>query len=60
MTAEAKTIYEVILETGPLDTVRLRSEARMSTASAKSRFARALAELQVRVRSSIRCYNTHV
>jgi hypothetical protein len=53
MTAEAKAIYEAILENGPLDTVRLRREARMSaggslaSASAKSRFGRALVELQV-------------
>jgi len=47
MTAEAKAIYEVILQNGPLDTVRLRREARMSAESAKSRFDRALVELQV-------------
>jgi hypothetical protein len=47
MTAEAKAIYEAILENGPLDTVRLRREARMSAQSAKSRFDRALVELQV-------------
>jgi hypothetical protein len=47
MTAEAKAIYEAILENGPLDTVRLRREARMSANSAKSRFDRALVELQV-------------
>ncbi len=47
MTAEARAIYEAILEHGPLDTVRLRREARMSAASAKSRFDRALVELQV-------------
>ena len=47
MTAEAKGIYEAILENGPLDTVRLRREARMSAESAKSRFDRALVELQV-------------
>jgi hypothetical protein len=47
MTAEAKQIYEAILEHGPLDTVRLRREARMSANSAKSRFDRALVELQV-------------
>ena len=35
MTAEAKAIYEAILENGPLDTVRLRREARMSAESAK-------------------------
>ena len=47
LTAEAKVIYEAILENGPLDTVRLRREARMSAESAKSRFDRALVELQV-------------
>jgi len=47
MTAEAKAIYEALLEHGPLDTIRLRREARMSAQSAKSRFERALAELQV-------------
>jgi hypothetical protein len=47
MTAEVKAIYEAILEHGPLDTVRLRREARMSAESAKSRFDRALVELQV-------------
>jgi len=47
MTAEAKAIYEAIMENGPLDTVRLRREARMSAESAKSRFDRALVELQV-------------
>jgi hypothetical protein len=47
MTAEAKAIYEAPLENGPLDTVRLRREARMSAESAKSRFDRALVELQV-------------
>ena len=47
LTAEAKAIYEAILEHGPLNTVRLRREARMSAESAKSRFDRALIELQV-------------
>jgi len=47
MTAEAKAIYEALLEHGPLDTIRLRREARMSAQSAKSRFERALVELQV-------------
>jgi len=47
MTAEARAVYEAILENGPLDTVRLRREARMSAQSAKSRFDRALVELQV-------------
>jgi hypothetical protein len=47
LTAEAKQIYEALLEQGPLDTVRLRREARMSAESSKSRFERALVELQV-------------
>jgi hypothetical protein len=47
MTAEAKRIYEALLEHGPLDTIRLRREARLSASSAKSLFERALVELQV-------------
>ncbi|MCP4544183.1 MAG: hypothetical protein GY832_44290 [Chloroflexi bacterium] len=47
MTAEAKSIYEALPKHGPLDTIRLRREARMSAESAKSRFDRALIELQV-------------
>ncbi|MDY6878054.1 MAG: hypothetical protein SWK90_17870 [Chloroflexota bacterium] len=47
ITAEARAIYEALLEHGPLDTVRLRREARMSAESAKSRFERALVELQI-------------
>jgi hypothetical protein len=47
MTAEAKAIYEAILENGPLDTIRLRRESRLSAESAQSRFNRALVELQV-------------
>lgn len=47
ITAEAKNVYEALLEHGPLDTVRLRQAARMSAESAKARFERALVELQV-------------
>jgi hypothetical protein len=47
MTAEAKAIYEALLEHGPLDPIRLRRAARMSAESAKARFERALVELQV-------------
>jgi hypothetical protein len=47
LTAEAKRIYEALLEHGPLDTIRLRREAHMTAKSAKSRFERALVELQV-------------
>ena len=47
LTAEARAIYEAILEHGPLDTIQLRRKARMSAESAKSRFERGLVELQV-------------
>ncbi|MBN1874405.1 MAG: hypothetical protein JXA33_09250 [Anaerolineae bacterium] len=47
LTAEAKDVYEALLEYGPLDTIRLRRESRMSAESAKSRFDRTLVELQV-------------
>jgi hypothetical protein len=47
MTAEAKRVYEALLEHGPLDTVRLRREAHLAAEAAKSRFERALVELQV-------------
>ncbi len=47
LSAEAKAVYEALLENGPLDTVRLRREARLSAQSAKVRFDRALVELQV-------------
>ena len=47
MSAEAKRIYEALLDRGPLDTIQLRRESRMSAESAKSRFGRAMVELQV-------------
>ncbi len=47
MTAEAKWIYEALLEHGPLDSIQLRQEAGLSSSGAKSRFDRALVELQV-------------
>jgi len=47
LTAEAKAVYEALLKHGPLDTVRLRRESRLSAKSAKSRFERALVELQM-------------
>jgi hypothetical protein len=46
LSAEAKSVYEALLENGPLDAVRLRQEARLAAAQAKSRFDRALVELQ--------------
>jgi hypothetical protein len=46
MTAEAKWIYEALLEHGPLDTIQLRQKAGLSSSGAKSRFDRGLVELQ--------------
>jgi len=46
LSAEAKAVYEALLEQGPLDTVRLRQEARLAGTQAKARFERALRELQ--------------
>jgi hypothetical protein len=47
LSSEAKQIYEALLSHGPLDTIRLRRESWMSAESSKSRFERALVELQV-------------
>ena len=47
MTAEVKQVYEALLKHGPLDTVRLRRESHMSAESVKSRFERALVDLEV-------------
>ena len=46
MTAEAKQVYEALLEKGPLDTVALRREARMTSRDSDARFGRALTALQ--------------
>jgi hypothetical protein len=46
MTAEAKWIYEALLEHGSLDTIQLRRKAGLSSGKAKSRFDRGLVELQ--------------
>jgi hypothetical protein len=46
LSAEAKAVYEALLDKGPLDAVRLRQESRLSAVQAKSRFDRALVELQ--------------
>ena len=46
MSAEAKWVYEALLEHGPLDTIQLRQEAHLASGNAKSRFNRALVELQ--------------
>ncbi len=46
MTAEAKQVYETLLEKGKLDTLSLRREARLSGKESNTRFERALGELQ--------------
>jgi hypothetical protein len=46
MTQEAKAVYEAILDHGPLDTLALRRQARLSSRENDSRFDRALTSLQ--------------
>jgi len=46
MTLEAKLVYEAILDKGPLDTISLRREARLSSPDSESRFNKALSDLQ--------------
>jgi DNA glycosylase AlkZ-like len=46
LTLEAKTLYETLLDKGPLDTVALRKAARMTSAESNSRFERSLSDLQ--------------
>jgi hypothetical protein len=46
LTAEAKAVFEALLEKGPLDTLALRREARMTHKDSSARFERALVELQ--------------
>jgi len=46
MTQEAKAVYEVLLNEGPLDTIALRRAAHLSSRESDSRFNRALVYLQ--------------
>ena len=46
LTQEAKLVYEVLLDQGPMDTVALRKAAHLSSRNSESRFNRALADLQ--------------
>ena len=46
LTFEAKTVYETLLNEGPLDTVSLRKSARMTSKASDSPFNRALETLQ--------------
>jgi hypothetical protein len=50
LSRDAKNIFEALRDIGPLDTVRLRRECRLSADSAKTTFERALTELQVSMR----------
>jgi hypothetical protein len=47
LTLESKVVYETILDHGPIDTVALRREARMTSKESDSRFNRAITDLQV-------------
>jgi uncharacterized protein YcaQ len=47
LSPEAKNIYALLLELGPLDTLTLRREAGLSSSSSTSRFNRALDTLQM-------------
>jgi len=46
MPLETRTVYEVLLDKGPLDTVALRKAVRMTSRESNTRFERALADLQ--------------
>jgi hypothetical protein len=46
LTADAKAVYEALLHHGALDTVRLRRESHLAAENAKTRFDRALVDLQ--------------
>jgi hypothetical protein len=47
MTQEAKTVYEVLLDQGPLDTISLRRNAHLTSRESEARFNKALTDLQV-------------
>ena len=46
LTLEAKSIFEVLLNNGPLDTISLRQKTHMTSKESNSRFNRALSLLQ--------------
>ena len=47
MTAEAKSVYETLLQEGPLDTIALRKAAHLSSRESNSSFNKALNDLQM-------------
>jgi hypothetical protein len=50
LTAEAKSVYEAILQNGPMDTVALRKAARLSSRTSDGPFNKALDDLQISFR----------
>jgi hypothetical protein len=48
--AEAKAVYETLLEEGPLNTVELRQKAHMANDSAKYRFDKTITDLQAQLK----------
>ena len=46
LTLEAKTIFEALLDKGPMDTIAIRRETRMTSKESNSRFDRAILLLQ--------------
>ena len=46
LSAEARSVYEALLKHGGLDAIRLQREARLSSEGAKTRFDKALTDLQ--------------
>jgi len=46
LTQEARQVFEALLAKGPLDTVALRKEARLTSKDSNARFERALTDLQ--------------
>lgn len=46
LTAEARAVYEALLEKGPLHTIAMRKEARVTSKESNTRFEKALVELQ--------------
>jgi hypothetical protein len=50
LTAEARAVYEALLENGPLDTIALRKASRLTSRGSDALFNRALETLQVTLR----------
>jgi hypothetical protein len=46
LTQEAKAVYEALLNKGPLDSIALRREARLTSKDSNARFEKALVDLQ--------------